>query len=153
MPVRARPLMALLVAGTLACGTAFSQNTQTASEPEAGTAPSASGGLRAYLDPATGRLIDHPPYGKSTLELGKKELYMFSTDDFGLIERVLPDGTVELNHHGRFRQGTIATISESGDLGYRRIGGEMFQSPHGRRIRALMRIEIRNDGVAGGADE
>lgn len=153
MPARAPSLMTLLVAGILACGTAFSQNTQSANEPEAGPAPLASEGLRAYLDPATGRLIDHPPYGKSTLELGRKELYMFSTDDFGLIERVLPDGTVELNHQGRFRQGTIATISESGDLGYRRIGGEMFQSPHGSKIRALMRNEIQNDGIAGGADE
>lgn len=134
MPARARPFMTLLVAGTLACGTAFSQNTQSASEPEAGPAPSASGGLRAYLDPATGRLIDHPPYSKPTLELDPDTLYMFSSNGFGLIEEMLPDGTVKIDLKGRFREGTVATTNDDGDIRIQRVGGQMFLSPTGRVI-------------------
>lgn len=146
MPAQIRSLITLLVAGTLACGTAISQDTQTANEPEAGTAPAASGGLRAYLDPATGRLIDHPPYGRPTIELRTRELYMFTTDDFGLIERKMPDGSYAMDLEGRFRQGTVATVGENGEIETHRIGGEIFASPAGERIRDALRRDMRKDG-------
>lgn len=150
MPARARPLLTLLVAGTFACGTAFSQNTQTASEPEAGPAPSASEGLRAYLDPATGRLIDHPPYGESTLELDRNELYRFSTSHFGFIEQKLPNGKgYAVGLRGRFRQGTAATVDSPEDSRIHRLGGEIFLSPAGLRIQE----EIIQDRVNEPKDE
>lgn len=135
MPAHVRSLITLLVAGTLVCGTAFSQNTQTAIDPEAGTAPLASGGLRAYLDPVTGRLIDHPPYGEPTLELDRNELYRFSTSHFGLIEQKLPDGKgYAVGLKGRFRQGTAATTDSTENSRIHRLGGEIFLSPVGRWI-------------------
>lgn len=134
MPSFIRPAAATLLAMAMACGTASSQDEQAHSQPEKNAAPAASGGLRAYLDPATGRLIDHPPYGKPTLDLDRDTLYGFSSDGFGLIEETLPDGTVKIDLRGRFRDGTVATTNDSGDIRIQRIGGQMFLSPTGRAI-------------------
>lgn len=131
MPAHIRSLVAILVAAPLAWGTAFSQSTQTAIEPEAGTTPSKSGGLRAYLDPATGRLIDHPPFGKPTLRMSSTALERFSTSHFGLIEQVLPNGLRLVHLRGRFRQGSVATVNDDGTVKVKRIGPEMFLSPAG----------------------
>jgi len=93
-----------------------------------------AGGLAAYLDPATGKLIDYPPYGKQGLQLTPDELNMFSTSDFGLIEHKHPDGSLSVNLQGRFRVGTMATLDEHGDLHFTSLDGAMFTSPTGRRI-------------------
>lgn len=147
MPTRARPLIALLVAGTLACGTAFSQNTQTATEPEAGIALSNSEGLRAYLDPATGRLIDHPPYGKPTLRISSTALERFSTSHFGLIEQVLPNGLRLVHLRGRFRQGSVATVNDDGTVKVERIGPEIFLSPAGFTLHKRIESAEQNKEV------
>lgn len=134
MPSLIRPAAASVFAMAMAFGSAYSQDEQSDREPTNDSSPAASGGLRAYLDPATGRLIDHPPYGKPTLELDRDTLSMFSSDGFGLIEETLPDGTVKIDLRGRFREGTAATTNESGDIRIHRIGGQMFLSPTGREI-------------------
>ncbi len=134
MPSPIRPAAAVLLTVVLACGTANSQDEQPDGQPANNPAPAAGGGLRAYLDPATGRLIDHAPYGKPTLELDRDTLHMFSSDGFGLIEETLPDGTVKIDLRGRFREGTVATFNDSGDIRIQRIGGQMFLSPTGRVI-------------------
>lgn len=138
MPSFIGPAAAILLAGVLACGTAFPQEEQPDSQPANNTSPAASGGLRAYLDPATGRLIDQPTYGEPTLELSDEALYRFSTDHFGLIEERLPDGTLKVDLKGRFRTGSVATVDEDGEVRTHRIGGEMFLSPAGRRIHRLI---------------
>lgn len=96
-------------------------------------------GLIAYLDPFTGKLVDHPPATKSVLQLNAHELNMFSTDDFGLIEHRLPDGSYAVDLQGRFRQGVMATLNSSGKVRIHQVGGEMFNSPAGRRVKAKMR--------------
>lgn len=138
MPSFIRPAAATLLAMAMACGTASSQDEQAHSQPEKNAAPAASGGLRAYLDPATGRLIERPPFAEPTLELSDEALYRFSTDHFGLVEERLPDGTLKVDLKGRFRAGSVATVDEDGDVRTHRIGGDMFLSPAGRRVHRLI---------------
>lgn len=107
-------------------------------------------GLTAFVDPATGKLIDHPPYGKRALKLTPEELNMFSTSDFGLIEHKHPDGSVSVNLQGRFRVGTMATLDEDGNLHYMPLDGAMFESPAGRRIQKAM--ERQSDSTDTGAE-
>lgn len=136
-----RSVMIVCLAGLFSWRIAHGQQSPPQGEDDSRSGPAASDGLRAYLDPATGRLIDHPPYGKSTLKLQDKTLYMFSTDHFGLIEERLPDGTLKVDLQGRFRVGSVATVDESGEVHTHRVGGEMFLSPAGRRIHELIRTD------------
>lgn len=146
MPSFIHPAAASLLAMVMACGAASSQDEQPDGQPEKSAAPAASGGLRAYLDPATGRLIDHPPFAEPTLELSDETLYRFSTDHFGLIEERLPDGTLKVDLKGRFRAGSVATVDEDGDVQTHRIGGDMFLSPAGRRVHRLISGNRDADG-------
>lgn len=146
MPSLSRAAAATLLAMAMVPGAASSQDEQPDNQPEKSAAPAASGGLRAYLDPATGRLIDQPPFGEPTLELSDEALYRFSTDHFGLIEERLPDGTLKVDLKGRFRAGTVATVDEDGDVQTHRIGGDMFLSPAGRRIHRLIGESRDADG-------
>lgn len=148
MPSLIQPAAATLFAMAMAPGAASSQDEQSDHQSEKNAAPAASGGLRTYLDPATGRLIDHPPYGEPTLELSDEALYRFNTDHFGLIEERLPDGTLKVDLKGRFRAGSVATVDEDGDVQTHRIGGDMFLSPAGRRVHRLISKSRDADGNA-----
>jgi hypothetical protein len=135
----------------MACGAASSQDEQPDTQPENSAAPAASGGLRAYLDPATGRLIDHPPYGKPTLELSEELLYGFSDSGFGLIEQRMPDGGLMIDLQGRFRQGSTATTQDGVSEKLHPIGSEIFLSPAGQKQqeRLLRSLEENPDGKSG----
>jgi len=117
--------------------------------PQPGTVEGHTG-LTAYLDPFTGKLVDHPPATKSALRLNAHELNMFSTDDFGLIEHRLPDGSYAIGLQGRFRQGSVATVDASGKVHVGHLGGEMFDSPAGRRVKAQLRQRAMEHGKQGG---
>lgn len=137
MRVPTRSTGILLLAGILAAGPAVAQEDQTKTGP-ASNNQAASGGLRAYLDPATGKLIDHPPFGRPTLEMSPRALERFSTSDFGLIERVLPNGLTIIDLKGRFRQGSVASVGKDGEIRVRRIGGEIFANSIGEAIQETL---------------
>lgn len=134
-----RIVVAILVAGSLMGSSAFSQDKPPTDNPQANNSRTATGGLRAYLDPATGKLIEQAPDGISALALTETELYMFSDDDFGLIERVMPDGGLMIDLQGRFREGTVASIDKDQRIRFRRVGGQIFKSQSGTNIRHQMR--------------
>lgn len=148
MSVICRPTAAILLIALLTCGGATAQDTLTRPSPQT---PSGSAGWTAYLDPSTGKLVDRPAHDKALLELSKYELYMFTTDDFGLIERKMPDGGYAMDLEGRFRQGTVATVGENGEIKTHRIGGNIFASPAGKRIRDALRHDMREGGDGEGA--
>lgn len=139
-------LPASLLAGAILISfSVMAEPPETTSDTVSTDPPVAAGGLRAYLDPVTGRLIDHPPYGRQILELSERELYMFSTDHFGLIEQPMPDGGVMVNLQGRFLEGTAATVDGNNKVKLYRIGGEMFLSAEGRKVR--QNLVERRDGL------
>jgi hypothetical protein len=125
-------MLALSPAGLLAQPSVSSG----AKSPE--TAPQS--GLRAYLDPETGRLVSKPPDVEEggALSMPVDGLEQFSTSHQGLVSEMTPDGGIMVDLRGRFRQGTLATIDESGEVRVRRIGGEMFLSPEGESARRNM---------------
>lgn len=139
-------VLTLLVAAFCFSGTAMSQSSETSAQADTSANPRMQGGRVAYLDPATGKLVDHPPYGKSTLEFSAKALEKFSTSGFGLIERVLPNGLIIVDLRGRFRQGSVATTGADGQVKVRRFGGEIFANPAGRHIQESLHVdETAND--------
>lgn len=134
MPALYRYTVTLICFLSLLVGGALAEDSRTGRASNE-RARAYSPGFRAYLDPATGKLIDHPPYGKAALEMSPEALRRFSTSDFGLIERVLPNGMRIVDLQGRFRQGSVATVNAEGGIEVHRFGGDIFSSPTGRAIR------------------
>lgn len=125
-------MLAFAPAGLLA------QQSVSSDAKPAETAPPS--GLRAYLDPEAGRLVSKPPDVEEggALSMPVDGLEQFSTSHQGLVSEMTPDGGIMVDLRGRFRQGTLATIDESGEVRVRRIGGEMFLSPEGESARRNM---------------
>lgn len=133
-----RPAAALLFALPLITPEVSAQNESGTPQVEQATSPVAAGGLRAYLDPATGRLIDHPPYGRPTLEMNAESLYPFTTSHLLLFEQEVPNGAFRMDLQGRFRSGTVATVTQNDEIEIWRFSGEMFLTAPGRKVRAEM---------------
>ncbi len=74
-------------------------------------------GLKAYLDPETGRLISSPhPDDPYTLVLSPRELDRMRTSHEGLVEEIRPDGSVLLHTHHRFMSASFATVGSDGQI-------------------------------------
>ncbi|REJ85873.1 MAG: hypothetical protein DWQ30_01580 [Acidobacteria bacterium] len=78
-------------------------------------APEATGraGRRAFVDPATLRLVPPPPPDKQTPETFTDPL---AFSDEGLEVETLPDGTMKVDLQGRFRQGLYARRGADGEI-------------------------------------
>jgi hypothetical protein len=90
-----RMTMAALVAllCSLACASACRKT--PAGPPSApAAAPQAEGGMKAYVDPQTGKLIDHPPPGAEPLP---GDVLTPTT----VVEKPAPGGGVELELEGK----------------------------------------------------
>lgn len=74
---------------------------------EAGGVPDA--GMRAYVDPRTGRLLSEPPAGRQVPPSDPA-----STSTEGLVETPLPHGGVMLDVRGRFQSPLVATVDADG---------------------------------------
>jgi hypothetical protein len=88
-----------------------------ASGTSTGPAPAAAGaaGLRAYIDPATGRLTAAPTEAQVRgLDEGLDALANRSSE--GLAAVTQPDGTQVVDLQGRFRSLSTATISATGSV-------------------------------------
>ncbi len=86
-------------------------------------APVGSGGWIAYIDPETGRLIEAPPADSTNvLRVDAAFAAGLSTSDDGLVEEVLPDGTVKVNLQGRFQSASFATVQPDGSIAIRHAG-------------------------------
>jgi len=71
-------------------------------------AAAASAGMKAYLDPETGKL-GPPPAGGSP-----DETLMLNDSGDGLVQEVLPDGSVMMNLQGRFQEYMILQLDPAG---------------------------------------
>ncbi len=120
-----------------------------ASDPgqrEAATAP-VQGGWTAWIDPVTGKLTKAPPPEAQVIPMDDQTMRQFSTYEVDLETKRMSDGTVVLDLGGRFRQGSAATVSDTGEVKIHRIGGEMFLSPDGREI--SQRLHDSDNGSGG----
>lgn len=150
-----RWFMALAVAGMLATapgGLLLAQENAPSGAESSASAPKS--GLRAYLDPTTGRLVSEPPVveGGGAISMPVDHLEQFSTSHQGLVSETTLDGGLMLDLRGRFRQGTVATIGENRQLHVHRIGGEMFLSEEGDRVRREMHPVADSDAAEVGDD-
>lgn len=127
-------LSALLLVSLVLVGTDdSSQVTGDSNQPNA-EAAAFQGGRTAWLDPNTGELSKAKPPAGIVIPLDDQAMRRFSTSEVDLIPETLPDGTVILDLQGRFRQGSVATVDDAGEVKIHRIGGEMFMSEDGRDI-------------------
>ncbi|MEM9305172.1 MAG: hypothetical protein AAGE01_23885 [Pseudomonadota bacterium] len=60
-----------------------------------------------FLDPMTGEIVDRPPRG---VDPGDSQLLRPVRSDAGLVEEVLPDGSVMIDLQGRFQSVMEARI-------------------------------------------
>ncbi len=79
-----------------------------------GAGAAGTAGLRAHLDPQTGRLLPGRPPGTPPLALLPEDLERLRTDHFDLIEEPLPEGGFAVNLRGRFRSALVATVTRDG---------------------------------------
>jgi hypothetical protein len=76
--------------------------------------PPAAAGMRAFLDPQTGRLIAPrplPPQALAALEQAR-----LRRDDSGLAQQILPNGAILVHLQGRFHNLAVARIEPEGDV-------------------------------------
>jgi hypothetical protein len=76
--------------------------------------PPGGAGMRVFLDPQTGRLVDRdqlPPEALSALEQA-----MLRRDTAGLIQRTLPGGAVVVDLQNRFHHFAVASIDRNGGV-------------------------------------
>lgn len=88
--------------------------------PVAGTAaissqsqPGGASGMRLYIDPKTGELLEAPPQG-AEVQMSQEAMEPFSTSPVGLVQENAPGGGKMVNLRGRFQQAFTAAIDESG---------------------------------------
>jgi hypothetical protein len=78
--------------------------------------PTPSGpGMRAYVDPATGRLLAEPPRGVAAPVAAAEA----SRSSQGLVEEPVPGGGVKVDLKGRFKSPLVATVRPDGSLSVR----------------------------------
>lgn len=79
--------------------------------------PSGQAGLRVYIDPETGEILDEiPPEAQEQLERRARERYPLNYSHEGLESVTLPDGSVRLDLQGRFRSFQAVRRNEYGEL-------------------------------------
>lgn len=83
--------------------------------PAAG--PSGQDGLRVYIDPETGEILDEiPPEARERIERRAREQYPLNYSHEGLESVTLPDGSVRLDLQGRFRSFQSVRRNDDGTL-------------------------------------
>lgn len=79
--------------------------------------PSGQGGLRVYIDPETGEILDEiPPEARERIERQARERYPLNYSHEGLESVTLPDGSVRLNLQGRFHSFQAVRRNDDGEL-------------------------------------
>lgn len=91
----------------------------------AGDDAATAGGLKVFVDPATGQILSAPPQGGSALALTPAEQNAFSTSHDGLTQTpsAKPGGGYRLDLKGRFQSSLIATVGPDGKPQVRHVGG------------------------------
>ncbi|HXJ35815.1 MAG TPA: hypothetical protein VMS22_17425 [Candidatus Eisenbacteria bacterium] len=69
-------------------------------------------GMRAYVDPRTGQLMDHPPPGEPAPAATPAQ----SRSGVGLVETRAAGGGMEVDLQGRFQSPLVATVGSDGTL-------------------------------------
>lgn len=89
----------------------------TAVQPPAAERPSGQAGLRVYIDPETGEILDEiPPEARERIERQARERYPLNYSHEGLESVTLPDGSVRLDLQGRFRSFQAVRRNDDGEL-------------------------------------
>ncbi len=117
-------LTGLLTVGGLGTVAAETPSTPPASAavPESTPPPAAAApappmtGLRAFIDPETGELIEPPLAAKGQLTLSPETQAALSQSSAGLSQVVLPDGTAFVRLEGRFQSMVFATVDAAGQV-------------------------------------
>lgn len=79
--------------------------------------PSSQAGLRVYIDPETGEILDEvPPEARERIERRTGERYPLNYSHEGLESVTLPDGSVRLDLQGRFRSFQAVRLNDDGEF-------------------------------------
>lgn len=79
--------------------------------------PSGQAGLRVYIDPETGEILDEiPPEAREKIERRARERYPLNYSHEGLESVTLPDGSVLVDLQGRFRSLQAVRRNDDGTL-------------------------------------
>jgi hypothetical protein len=98
----------------------------TAGAGEVGAPTPASGpSMRAYVDPATGKLLKKPPPGARVPPATAES----SRSSQGLVEEPVPGGGVKVDLQGRFRSPLVATVRPDGSVGVRHGASDGTSEP------------------------
>ena len=117
-----------LLAGLLGGGACMAQLAFAADGASAPAAPAdtsaGAAGMRVYVDPNTGAVLQNPPAGAPPLPLTLLERNSLSTSHQGLVEvpSATPGGGYILDLQGRFQSPLMATIDASGKVRMQHIG-------------------------------
>ena len=104
---------------TILCGNAAGLALAApACAPEGKSGATAQGGMKVYLDPQTGAILDKPAPGTAPMILSPQEQNALSTysGDLEQITSSLPGGGVMLDLKGRFQSPLMATIGPDGKV-------------------------------------
>ena len=100
-----------------------------ATTPAASGASVASGpaGLRAFIDPRTGRLTDTP--SRERREIGRRALDR-NRNARGLVQERLSNGAIAVDLQGRFHTSLVATVNADGSVTTRCLQHPDASEPH-----------------------
>jgi len=100
---------------------AAAQEEQTAVQATATATPVAAAGLIIYIDPETGRPTSTPTEAqRAAMQSALAELLNYS--DEGLVEVVMPDGSVVMDLQGRFQSTLIVQVAPDGTQHFKQVG-------------------------------
>jgi hypothetical protein len=90
------------------------------------------GGMKGYIDPNTGAIIEAPAPGTPALPLSAQERNAMSTSHEGLVETPspTPGGGFKLDLRGRFQSPLVGVIDADGKTSMRHSG----ETPHGDHV-------------------
>lgn len=114
-----RQVISAIVGATFLSVATLAGAAEPASKPDstasAGTSPKGAMGMRVYVDPETGALVDRPvtPAQKNA---AAAENAQFRQDDTGLKVVTHPDGSISIDLEGRFQMATEAQVSADGSV-------------------------------------
>lgn len=120
-------LLSMTATGLVAlCATAIASeksdtNTDAASVKTAATTSTSTvgaSGMRVYLDPETGTLVDRPVTAEQKAAASSDAQELFNQDSSDLQEVRHPDGSVSMDLQGRFEMASSAYRMENGSVGY-----------------------------------
>lgn len=103
-------LFALVAIGLLPSAYADEQKAERAVTPA-----TAEAGMRAYVDPATGKLVSQPVTAEQQRQATASDP-AFSQDSSDLRVVQMPDGSTMMDLQGRFQQATVADKQADGSL-------------------------------------